>query len=838
MAKNKAEPEFLEDLRKLAKEKLKSKVVPLRQDMDIAELVADLRSHQIQLEMQNEELRRMQEELEKSRHKYTDLFDFAPIGYFVLDKKGLIIEANLTGSEMLGMERILLIRNKPFSIFVDKQDRDVLYFHQQRVFTDGERCECELKLVRKDKTFIHAHLASEPVKDEKDNVGQCRTAVRDITKRKQAEDKLRESEERHRRLIENLKWTHFIYMHDKNGVFTYLSEAITEILGYTRDEFMGHYSKYMTDHPVNQAVHQHTEMSIQGIRQPPYEVNVRHKDGSIHWLEVQEVPVFDSKGNVVAVEGIAQDITERKRAEDTLKKTQERLALAADAAQLGIYDWNIPAGEIYWTRQHEVIFGYTTTTTTAHIFEDWSQRVHPDDLSSVEKLLHCAMAEHTTFKAEYRIILPDGAIRWIYEQGQFYYASNGQATRMLGVITDITQRKQLEQELHKAHDGLEAKVKERTEDLNEAVGLLQDEIDRREKTQEQLSKSEQRYRSLVETSAQIIWTTNAKGHVVEECPSWSAFTGQIFDQAKGLGWFDAIHPDDREYANTLLQEVIKAPRIFEVQLRVRRHDGQYRSLAAKPVPVMEKDGSVREWIGTCTDITEQKKAQETIEQDALKLRSLTTQLIIAEEQQRRKIAELLHDSIGPLLAFSERQLEDMAKQAPEKMVGVLEEVKHYINDATRQTRSLIFELSPSSLYDLGLEAAVEELAEQFTKEHKLKLSLEISDEPKPLTDETKILLYRSIREILVNTVKHAEAGTLRISLAPTDKDIVIVIKDDGKGFDIEQLESRPAKSKGLGLFSIRERLHQIGGCLQIQSQEGKGTTITLTAPLNPAGQAD
>ena len=175
--------------------------------------------------------------------------------------------------------------------------------------------------------------------------------------------------------------------------------------------------------------------------------------------------------------------------------------------------------------------------------------------------------------------------------------------------------------------------------------------------------------------------------------------------------------------------------------------------------MLEKDGSVREWIGTCTDITESKEAREKIQQDAMKLRSLTTQLIITEEQQWRKIAETLHDSIGPLLAFSERQLESLIKQAPEKMAGVLEEVKHYINDVTKQTRSLTADLSPSSLYDLGLEAAVEELAEQFAKDHKLKVSLKISDEPKPLTEETKVLLYRSVREILVNIAKHAEAKT-------------------------------------------------------------------------------
>jgi PAS domain S-box-containing protein len=147
----------------------------------------------------------------------------------------------------------------------------------------------------------------------------------DVTEQKQAQEALRESEQRYRRLVENLKGSHFIYRHDTTGMLTYVSESVTQVLGYTQDEGMPHYSKYFTDHPANQAAHQHTELTLQGIRQPPYEVNVWHKDGSTRWLEVQEVPVYDAEGKVVAVEGVAQDITERKQAEEALRRLNEDL---------------------------------------------------------------------------------------------------------------------------------------------------------------------------------------------------------------------------------------------------------------------------------------------------------------------------------------------------------------------------------------------------------------------------------------------------------------------------------------------------------------------------------
>ncbi len=146
---------------------------------------------------------------------------------------------------------------------------------------------------------------------------------RDITERKRAEEALVKSEEKHRRLVENLGKEYFFYRHDTDGVFSYVSPSVTEMLGYSEQEFLTHHTKYQTDNSINKEAVRHTELSIKGQQQTPYEVEVYHKDGSIRWLEVTELPLRDDNGKVNAVEGIAKDITERKLAEEELHRKEE-----------------------------------------------------------------------------------------------------------------------------------------------------------------------------------------------------------------------------------------------------------------------------------------------------------------------------------------------------------------------------------------------------------------------------------------------------------------------------------------------------------------------------------
>jgi two-component system cell cycle sensor histidine kinase/response regulator CckA len=157
--------------------------------------------------------------------------------------------------------------------------------------------------------------------------------------RKTPENTLQESRDKYQRLIENLQDNYLFYSHNTDGIFTFISPSLTNILGYSVEEFLTHYSEYLTDNPINKKVVGHTELSIKGIKQPPYEVEIYHKDGTIRLLHVQEVPVFNNNRKVIAVEGIAKDITEHHKMEKELIKAQKLESIGVFAGGIA-HDFN------------------------------------------------------------------------------------------------------------------------------------------------------------------------------------------------------------------------------------------------------------------------------------------------------------------------------------------------------------------------------------------------------------------------------------------------------------------------------------------------------------------
>ena len=215
-----------------------------------------------------------------------------------------------------------------------------------------------------------------------------------------------------------------------------------------------------------------------------------------------------------------------------------------------------------------------------------------------------------------------------------------------------------------------------------------------------------------------------------------------------------------------------------------------------------------------------------------RLRSLASELSLAEERERRRIAANLHDHIGQNLSLCMLKLESLREtELPAEHAATLDEVRGLVDQTIQDTRFLIFELSPPTLYMLGLEAALADLTEQIQEQHSILCDFEDDGQAVALDDDVRAVLFQAVRELLFNVVKHAQARNVKVSVWKCGGDVRISVEDDGVGFDTSDLASQSCKAKGFGLFNISERLNCSGGRLEISSELDHGTLVTLTAPL-------
>lgn len=226
------------------------------------------------------------------------------------------------------------------------------------------------------------------------------------------------------------------------------------------------------------------------------------------------------------------------------------------------------------------------------------------------------------------------------------------------------------------------------------------------------------------------------------------------------------------------------------------------------------------------EIRERTEAELKLRKYYRRLQSLASELSLAEERQRRIIANELHERLGQVLAICKMKTAELREKAAAEFRGPLEEIIAMMGDVIHDTRYLTKELTPPVLYEFGLISALEWLSEQFQERYKIEIDLEISGNTTWEDHNIQILLYQSVRELLMNCVKHAHADHAQVSLRDEGNRIRIEVKDEGTGFDTLFIDW----SQGFGLFSIRERLQFIGGELFIESEPGKGTRVTILAP--------
>ena len=348
---------------------------------------------------------------------------------------------------------------------------------------------------------------------------------------------------------------------------------------------------------------------------------------------------------------------------------------------------------------------------------------------------------------------------------------------------------------------------------------------------EALRDSEAHFRTIFEVSTIGIALLNKDGRVVEANPALQRMLGCGLDELVNQMFTVFILPDDASRCKALFRELVHGNQeSYQVEKKYVRKDGQ--SAWGRLNVSLIRGARVEDHLAVCMieDITAQKTAEKEIRTYQEQLRSVASELSLTEERERRRLATDLHDHVGQILALAQIKLGAIRESAASShLVEPMDEVRRLLEQTIQFTRSLSFELSPPILYDLGFEAALEWLAELVQEQHGLKVKVQTDRSPKPMNDEIRVILFQTMRELLANVAKHANAKNIRVFVAREDATLKIRIEDDGLGMGVSaDAASGPF---GFGFFSIRERLQYLGGRLEVVSEPGYGTRVTLQVPL-------
>jgi PAS domain S-box-containing protein len=361
-------------------------------------------------------------------------------------------------------------------------------------------------------------------------------------------------------------------------------------------------------------------------------------------------------------------------------------------------------------------------------------------------------------------------------------------------------------------------------------------------------ESEERFRFIANAAPVMIWMSDVDKQVTYVNQRWLDFTGWPPNVVPGHRWMGLIHPDDVERCGDVYVKAFDQRNPFEVDHRLRRHDGEYRWTVTVGVPRYATDRSFIGYVGTAVDVTDRKLVEDALleshaalqertvelERRTTQLSHLASDLTLAEQRAREELAKTLHDGLQQLLAVAAINVESHIMRESQRGTphDDLVQAKNHLDDAIAAARSLSVELFPPVLQTSGLPTALGWLADWSRRKYGLEVT--VSADPRANSDrkDVRVLLFGSVRELLFNVVKHAHVDrvTVDLVLGPNDT-LCITVMDEGRGFDPMQLDERAKDNQGgWGLFSIRERLTLLGGRFDIESAPGRGTRFRLIAP--------
>ncbi|MGB5605168.1 MAG: PAS domain S-box protein [Gammaproteobacteria bacterium] len=671
-----------------------------------------------------------------------------------------------------------------------------------------ERIEAEFRMRCRDGSYRWVHSKGSLLETDQDGKAFRLIGIHtDVTRQKDTERALRESEKGLLKVQEMARlgsWAWDV----RNDRITW-SDEVYRIYGIGRETPLTYERLMQAIHPGDRQYHdEHTAGWLKNLGGDPFEYRIIRPDGETRYINGHGEVTCDESGEPVSLSGFLQDITARKLREQALRESEQRFRRLVEQSPMSIQIHGLD-GKLLQSNAAFVRLYALNEEALAQLYEKYSvlQDEQAVKLGLMPYIEQTYRGEDVAFPVyEYDgidtlqtldVSNPVSRKCWVQTRGFPLKDVSGSFTSVVFMSEDITEQKVAE---------------------------------------EQLRISEIRFRATFEQAAVGIAHVALDGRFLRINRKFSDITGYLQDEMMQLAFQDITCPDDLDadlaYARQLLEGEIES---YTMEKRYVRKDAGLVWVSLTGSLIRDAAGQPDWFVAVVQDISERRRAEQKVMDYQQRLKSLSTELARTEERERRIIATELHDNVGQSLAVMRMQLAVAGKETAGRKVGsLLDEVSESLRTAIQDTRNIMSELSSPALNELGLAAAIAEfLREKISARYGLQTSFYDDDgQVNSLNEYTRMVLFRSVRELLMNVVKHAGASHVTVSIQREDNAVKIIVEDDGAGMPATIEVEHPTGEGGFGLFSIEERMHDFGGSLLIESSPGKGVRAVLIAPLD------
>jgi PAS domain S-box-containing protein len=610
----------------------------------------------------------------------------------------------------------------------------------------------------------------------------------EVIERKQAGEALRTSEERFRRYFE-LGLIGMATTSPTKGILD-VNDELCRILGYDRNELMQKTWAELT-HPDDLAADVAQFERVMAGEIDGYSLDKRwiRKDDRVIDSIIAINCLRRADGAIDFFVGLVQDITERKAAEERLRRSEASLAEGQRISHTGSWAVKLPSEEVHWSQEMFRIYGLDPLTTGLSQQLAF-QLIHPADRGFVRQAFEGAVRDKSDYDIEHRALLADGRLKHLHALGHPVLNEDGEVIECVGTVADVTERKEGEASLRRTH--------ERVEMVLASITDMFFAVDKEWRYTHFNRHAEEQLKLLGKDPAHLLGKT-----------LWEAFPS----------------PPTEESLRRAMSERVPVTHVHQYAPL-----GEWVELRAFPSP----DGGLAMFVSYVTD---RKHAEEKLRrkeaallQSRRELQELTARLIESQETQSKHLARELHDVFSQRLAvigMETARIAGLSITSPQALGAALRQLAEQISSLGKDVHQVSRQLHPAILDDLGLSAAIKSECLAFSERYRMRAEFTSDGVPGGIPEDVSLCLYRVAQESLLNIGKHAGSSDVRVTLQARHGELALSIDDAGRGFALEDTRGR----RGLGLVSMEERLRIVGGTFSIRSQLGRGTHVEARVSL-------